>query len=222
MIELADLGFSKGVIVETVVSTYSVSGKPNAAPMGAKMKNLKRIALKVYNSSSTYKNLQSKRCAVINITSDPEIFYYTAFKGANPEGKVPQEWFEKAAIIDAPRLRTADARIEVAIASIEPIDAGTAEALCDVKLIRASANLPKAYCRAAFATIEAIIHATRVKPFMAHGDSQEQKQALKLLETIRQCQDVVNRVAPNSRYSKIMEDLSQRIDSWRGKNDSAR
>ena len=221
MIELADLGFSKGVILETVVSTYSVYGKPNAAPMGVKMKTLKRIALKIYTSSSTYKNLQSKRCAVVNVTSDPEIFYYTAFKEANPEGEVPQEWFEKAEIIDAPRLRTADAHIEVAIASLTPIDARTAEALCDVKLVRASTNLPKAYCRAAFATIEAIIHATRVKPFMTHGDSQEQKQALKLLETIRQCHDVVNRIAPSSRYSKIMEDLSQRIDSWRRKNESA-
>ena len=32
--KLVDLGFSKGTIVETIVSTYNRDGKPNAAPMG--------------------------------------------------------------------------------------------------------------------------------------------------------------------------------------------
>jgi hypothetical protein len=32
----------------------------------------------------------------------------------------------------------------------------------------------------------------------------------------------VNRVAPNSRYSEIMADLNQRVDSWRVKGESLR
>jgi hypothetical protein len=215
MTTLTDLGFSKSAIVETIVSTYNGDGQPNAAPMGATMDSLQRLAFRIYTSSLTYKNLQSKRCAVVNVTSDAEVFYRTAFKEANPNGKLPLEWFGKAEKVDAPKLRAADAHIEVAVADAMSLDAERVEVFCDVKLIRASTVLPRAYCRALHATIEAIVHATRVKVFIGHADRQKREQALKLLETIRQCRDVVNRVAPNSCYSEIMADLNRRIDSWR-------
>ena len=67
------------------------------------------------------------------------------------------------------------------------------------------------------ATLEAIIHATRVKAFV--NDEKKQKQVSKLLEMIDNCDDVVNRVAPNSSYSLVMADLMKRIDSWRSKNE---
>ncbi len=62
-------------------------------------------------------------------------------------------------------------------------------------------------------TLEAIIHATRVKAF--GNDEKEQAQVNKLLEMIGNCNDVVNRVAPDSPYSNVMADLMKRIDSWR-------
>ena len=222
MTKLTDLGFSKETIAETIVSTYNMDGKPNAAPMGAKMDNPQRLVLKIYTSSLTYKNLQSKRSAVVNITSDPEVFYKTAFKEANPNGRLPPEWFEKAETVDAPKMRMAEGHIEVTFVDTAPFDSERAEVLCDVKLIQAPKALPKAYCRASFATIEAIIHATRVKAFLTHADRQKREKALELLETIRQCHDIVNRVAPNSRYSRIMGDLKQRAYSWRVKGESLR
>ncbi len=222
MAKLVDLGFSKGVIAETIVSTYNVVGQPNAAPMGAIMEDEKRIVIGLYNSSLTYKNLRLKGCAVINVTSDPELFYRTAFKEVNPEGKVPREWFEKAETVNAPRLRMADALIEVSVARIASLGAEKTEALCDVKLVKATKTLPKAYCRALFATVEAIIHATRVKVFLG-GDEKRKAQALKLLETIGFYRDVVQRVAPNSRYDEIMADLTRMVNSWMEvKNESLR
>src|SRR4030042_727868 len=71
----------------------------------------------------TYKNLQRKRCAVINVTSNAELFFRTAFKEANNDGEMPLEWFEKAETVDAPRLRMADAFIEVNVVKISPLDA---------------------------------------------------------------------------------------------------
>ena len=215
MTNIADLGFSEGVIVETIVTTYNADGQANAAPMGATMTMPQRVAFRIYASSLTYKNLQSRKCGVVNVTSDPELFYRTAFKEANPDGVVPQEWFEKAETVDAPKMSAAEAHIEVAVADITPLDAERAEVSCEVKLVQAASVLPKAYCRALFATVEAIVHATRVEAFIAHGDRRKREQALKLLETIRECRDVVNRVAPNSGYSEIMADLNQRIASWR-------
>jgi hypothetical protein len=220
MTELADLGFSKGVIVETVVSTYGSVGQPNAAPMGAIMEQAQRMVLRIYTSSLTYKNLQAKRCAVVNVTSDPEMFYRTAFKEVNPEGKIPTGWFEKAETVEAPRLRAVDAHIEVTVVNVAHFDGEKAEITCEAKRVHASTVLPQAYCRASFAAIEAIIHATRVKHFLMHGEKQEQ--ALNLLEKIRDCQDVVNRVAPSSRYSEIMADLTRRVESWRVKGESLR
>jgi hypothetical protein len=218
--KLADLGFSKGVITETIVSTYNMDGQPNAAPMGVTMENAQRIAIRPYTSTLTYMNLQLKRCAVINVTANPELYYRTAFKEANPKGKMPQEWLEKAETVDAPKLRMADAQIEVSVADISAFDAERAKVLCQVKLIKAPKVLPTVYCRASSATIEAVIHATRVKVLV--NDKNEQKHVRMLLEMIKNCNDVVNRVAPNSRYSEIMADLTKRVDSWRVKSESLR
>jgi len=220
--EITDLGFSKGTIVETIVTTYNVDGQANAAPMGVTMENSQCIVLRIYTSSLTYKNLNSKKCGVINITDDVELFYRTAFKEADTNDKLPQNWFEKAKIIDAPRLRAADAHIEVAVINIKQFDDERADVIFDVKHVQASNIFPRAYCRALFATVEAIVHATRVKVFIAHDDKRKREQALRLLETIKECNDIVNRVAPNSHYSEIMTDLHQRINSWRAKAESLR
>jgi hypothetical protein len=94
MAKLTDLGFSKDIVVETILSTYNPDGQPNAAPMGILMKNEQCVTIKLYKSSSTYQNLVSRRCGVINITSDPEVFFLSAFKEANPNAKIPREWCE--------------------------------------------------------------------------------------------------------------------------------
>ncbi len=217
---MAELGFSKGIITETIVSTYNVEGQPTAAPMGVTMENTQHITIRPFTSTLTYKNLQLKKCAVINVTEDPELYYRTAFKEANPKGRIPQEWFGKADAVDAPKLRMADAHIEVSVVDLSIFEAERAKVLCQVKLIKAPKMLPTVYCRASYAAIEAVIHATRVKVLV--NDKSEQKRVHMLLETIKSCTDVVNRVAPNSRYSEIMADLNQRIDSWRAKSESLR
>jgi len=216
---LDDLGFLKGSIGETIVSTYDADGQPNAAPMGVVIESNERLLIRPYISSLTYKNLQAKRCAVVNLTSNPELFYLTAFKEANPDGNLSPELFEKAETVDAPRLRAADATVEVSVAEICSFGAERAEFLCNVQLVKASKALPKVYCRAQFATIEAIIHATCIKPFL-RGNKREQERAFRLMELIEICQDIVNRTAPNSRYSEIMADLTQRINSWRNESES--
>jgi hypothetical protein len=215
MAKLTDLGFSKGIIAETIVSTYNKDGKPNAAPMGVIMEDEQSLIMNLFNSSSTYRNLQANRCAVINLTSNIDMFYKTAFKEVNPNGKLPEEWFERAKTVNAPKLRSADATIDVSVIDIEPIRKEKTKFLCNVQSVNATKTCPQVYCRAMSATLEAIIHATRVKAFI--NDEQQQKHVSKLLEMIENCNDVVNRVASNSPYSEIMADLMKRIDSWRSK-----
>jgi hypothetical protein len=59
-----------------------------------------------------------------------------------------------------------------------------------------------------------------VKAFL--NDEGKQKKVSKLLELIDNCNDVVNRVAPNSAFSIVMADLMERIDSWRNETESLR
>jgi hypothetical protein len=206
--DLAALGFSEKVIVETIVSTYDIDGRPNAAPMGVEAQDMQHVFVRPYLPSSTYRNLHLKKCAVINITSNPELYYRTAFKD-NFEGGVPLEWFEKAEFVDAPRLAMADGFIEVSVEEERDLDGGRCEVLCKVRSIIAPEKPPMAYCRAVFATIEAIIHATRLAPLMASGREEEAHRLVKLIEHYR---GIVDRVAPGSRYSEIMDNLMRMAD----------
>lgn len=214
MIYLKDLGFNKGAIAETIVTTFDMDDQPNGAPMGIIAEDNNKLRIRPFLSSLTYKNLQKAKCAVVNITSNPELFYLTAIKEVNPHGKLPDNMFERANTVDAPRLRGADAFIEVTVLEVGPFGADRADFLCSVKLIEASRVLPKTYCRAQYATIEAVIHATRIRPLL-HGNKKEQKQASKLIMLVNACRDVVAHSAPDSRYSKIMEDITERISWWR-------
>lgn len=214
MTNLTELGFIKGIIGETIVSTFDLNGQPNAAPMGILIENDVQLKIKPYRTSLTCKNLQTKRCAVVNLTSNPRLFYLTAFKDLRLDEKLPDGMFEKAEKVDAPRLEAADSTIEVSVAKTDSFSSERTEFLCNVQLVKSSKTLPKVYCRAQFATIEAIIHSTRIKSFIK-GNQEQQKQAIQLSELVNICNHVVNRTAPNSIYSEIMTELTQRIDLWR-------
>jgi hypothetical protein len=215
--KLTDLGFLKGIIAECIVSTYNIDGKPDAAPMGVIMEDEQHLIVNLFNSSTTCSNIKANRCAIVNLISNIEVFYKTAFKEANIDGKLPQEWFEKAKVVNAPKLRSADATVDVSVSDITPIDTEKTRAVCTVELVQATLKFPQVHCRAMDATLEAIIHATRVKAFL--NDEGKQRKVSKLLGLIDNCRDVVNRVAPNSSYSTVMADLIKRIDSWRSKTE---
>ena len=216
MAKLTDLGFSKGAIVETIVSTYGSDGKPNAAPVGMIMQDEQHLTVDLFNSSQTCRNIKANRYAVINLTGDIEFFYRSAFKEANPNGKLPAEWFQRAQLVNAPTLSLAEASIEVSVERLELTGARgimKTRAILKVESITATSKYPQAFSRAMSLTLEAIIHATRVKVLI--NDEKPQNRVAKLLEVISDCHQVVNRVAPNSSYSQIMDDLTQRIEGWR-------
>jgi hypothetical protein len=219
MANLKDLGFSENIIVETIVSTYNKNWEPNAAPMGTLMKDEQTIILSLFNSSLTFKNLQSNKFGVINVTSNIDLFYKTTFKETNPDGTLPLEWFEKAQTVNAPRLNAVDALVEVSVADLKPITADKTQATCKVKRVQATNGPPKVYCRAFSATLEAIVHATRVKAFT--GNKNKHEELDKLLTLINDCNNVVNKTAPNSRYSQIMAELYSLINLWRRANDES-
>ncbi len=217
MIKLTDLGFQQNIIGETIVTTFDSNRNPNAAPMGIVIKGNEQLLIRPYLTSSTFQNLRKKGYAVVNLTSDPKIFYQTAFKNKNSDITKFGVLFEEAETIDAPRLKIADAVIEVAVAKHDLLNLERAEILCNVKYVKASNILPVVYCRAKFATIEAIIHLTRIEAFI-NGNDQQKREAYHLLELVNICENIVHRTAPNSVYSEIMNDLIKRINLWRNKS----
>jgi hypothetical protein len=213
MVDLTELGFKKGIIAETIISTYNKDGTPNAAPMGAIMQDPSHIIIDFFNSSSTLQNIKAKQSAVANLTSDIDLFYKTTFKEANPNSKLPEEWFGKAKSVNAPKLSSADAMIEMSADDFPPFGKEKTKVVFSVKLVEATKKYPQVHCRAMSATLEAIIHATRIQAFAK--DENQQVRVQKLQEIIGQHNDVVNRVAPDSSYSRVMADLLKRIDTWR-------
>jgi len=212
-LKLTDLGFSKGAIAETIVSTYNTDGSANAAPMGVILQDDRHLIIKFFNLSKTYKNIAGNRCAVINLTNSIEAFYKTAFKEANPQGKLSQEWFKKARLVEAPKIIFADATVEVSLDSLEVNEDEKTQAVFSVRSVEATKIYPQALCRAASLTLEAIIHATRVKAYL-NIDSRQAEINI-LLETINSHSEVVSRVAPHSICQLVMVDLQKRISSWR-------
>jgi uncharacterized protein len=212
---ITDLGFSKGIIFETIVSTFNESGTPNAAPMGVITEDDQTLSLNMFNSSQTIHNIKASGCAVINLTSDITIFYRSTFKEVNPDGKLPLEWFEKAESVNAPKLRWADATLDVSVTHIQLVGRDKSKLQCEVEKVTATKQYPQPICRAMALTLEAIIHASRIKAFAV--DSSKQEEVHKLLGLIENCSEVVNRVAPKSTYTVVMADLTNRINHWRTK-----
>ena len=209
---LYDLGFIKKGLVEAIVCTFDVSRRPNAAPMGISSEDMSSLILKPFTCTQTYRNLLSNRCATINITSDPEIYSRTLFKDSNSEDTISRNWFSDAKMVDAPYLRMADAYIEARVMDVRGSDTRRATVKCEVvRIIEQGKGKSKAYCRATFATIESLIHATRIEASIREGKNNT---AEELINLVQYYANLVNRVAPESIYSTLMEDIQRRIGSW--------
>lgn len=209
---LEELGFLRRCIVEAIVTTYDEAGQPNGAPMGISTEDLQTLLIRPYVDTTTYRNLTANPCAVVNLTMNPELFYRTAFKGAEPGGRLPISWFEEAEAVNAPRLKGADAFIEVSVSGVSQTEGGRALMKCNPQLVKVVNQKAQAYCRALFATLESIVHATRVEAFLSAGRLREAKELTDLIEHYRR---LVDRVAPRSSYAQTMGMVGKRLELWR-------
>lgn len=211
MTALEALGFRRGVIFEAIVSTYSPRGQPNAAPMGVLTEDLTQLVLRPYTTTRTYANLKHRGCAVVNFVTDATTFYRTAFKPEEEKSMTRADWFERAEVVAAPRLREVDALLEVSVVELRD-EEPRAHVTCRIDRWERDASRFRPYCRGTFAAIEAIIHATRIQMLLAHGQMRE---AEKLIELVEHYHQVTTRVAPDSEYPRIIEDLLAKTTWWR-------
>ncbi|MEM3072123.1 MAG: DUF447 family protein [Candidatus Bathyarchaeia archaeon] len=83
---------------------------------------------------------------------------------------------------------------------------------CQVTHGEAAANTPNPYCRGLFASIECIIHATRIREYIQEKRFDEVK---KLLLLIKHYRGLIDRVSPSSVYSQIVDDVMRDVKRWR-------
>ena len=203
-----------GEIYEIVLSTYNDDGRPNAAPMGIAFTNRKRVLVRLHKGSRTLANVLSRRCAVVNLTSDPVLFYRTAFKG---ETKLPNFLFSKARMVNAPLLKDADGYLELSlIRSIPEKEKVNAE----FSIRRSSCGQPPhLYSRAPHALLEATVHATRVREYLSRG---KRRKAAPLIRMINHYKDVIERVSPDSDYARAIKELQSNINRRKRETQSTR
>lgn len=209
--DLAMLGFREGFTVETILSTFNEDNTPNAAPMGV-VTSGPQVVVKPFKTTITYKNLIRSRCAVINVTDDPFIFYRTVFKGPR-WGERSQLLFTRARKVDAPKLKDALAFLEVQAESVEEDSAPRARILFKVLSLTVNRlKKPEAHNRAAAALTESIIHATRIRAALR---GEQGIDVARLIEMIEHYSKIVSQVAPNSEYEHLMRKIIRRIEAWR-------
>ncbi len=210
-----DLNF----IYEVVVSTCDVSGSPNAAPMGIQFvadetsRGDKKVVIKPFKSTTTYRNLSSRGEAVINVTSDPEIFYKTLLKHQAVQANALKTIYQMSKTVKPPRIRGCGAYIEVSVISTNNVDSKDEDRsaiLCDIKLVEIEKPTAKLYCRAPHALIETMIHATRVNELISQGSMDEANRLLELMDRYR---SLIHRVAPNSHFETMVDSIIKTYSS---------
>ncbi|CAJ38110.1 DUF447 domain-containing protein [Methanocella arvoryzae] len=86
---MTDEIFEEG-ITETIVTTLSAAGVPNAAPMGV-IKRGESLFIRMYPGSRTYANVKETGHLVANIVTDPVLFVTTAFEDLENSYYLPQQ-----------------------------------------------------------------------------------------------------------------------------------
>lgn len=199
---LQEIGFDKHSPSETILTTFDKDGNPNASAIGVWKENDAKIKLRLFAGTQTYQNVQNKRVAAINITSD-SIFL---IKQGLPEIFSAEEReinFKKARKIDAPYLAKADVIIEFEIEEMSEKTItdriGTskmAEIIGSVENIVVKNTNPRPFKRSELYLIESAVLATRVIEARKKGQAEISEE---IVEEIKYFKEKCEKIAPKSK-----------------------
>jgi uncharacterized protein len=99
------------VIIETIVTSLASDGSINFAPMGVEWGE-EIIVLKPFLETTTFRNLQESRAAVVNLTDDVMLFAQGAISS-------PQFPWRPAAVVQGAVLEAACSWREIEVATID-------------------------------------------------------------------------------------------------------
>jgi len=163
---------SVGGLYEVIVSTSDLNSRPHAAPMGALFLSYDSFVMRSYGETTTLRNLRTIRRGALNVVDDVVVFFNCMFR--------PQELSFKWSN-GIPLLRKARAWLVFELEEV--IDRGQYyEMHCFVLDAKAVKARPRPICRAEASLLEALIHYTRVKHYVATNRKAEAHELSRLID----------------------------------------
>ena len=200
------IGFSRGSIVETVLTTLNSDGSVNAAPMGVARKGPVQLEIRPYRSSKTHSNLNRNPEACINVINDPAIFLVTAFKEEKFDFSPPKFSHDNS-------IEQADAVVFLTMLKREEIDKERSFFVGEASSIKLITESPTVFSRGRAQAIEAIIHATHIEYYLKNRKLVEAEDHV---DRFNRCKQVILKVSPqDSPETRTVEALERLIGRWR-------
>lgn len=208
-ISMKGLPLEKGIIYETIVSTFDEKGKPNAAPMGISIDSNGDLILRAFFQTDTYQNMHQSKICVINFTCNPELFVICALF----QDELPEESFKKITKISAPVLKECINRYIIAEVKNEKIELERAIFECKIVQFQIKEDFYPPYTRAFSSLLEILIHTTRVLHFSKTKGSTS-PEVIRLMELIKYHANVIERVSfDNLIYNQLVDKILEKISS---------
>lgn len=220
MASLKDIGLSEESPAEIVLTTFGPNGVPHASTMGAISSGKSKILLRIFTDTSTFKNIDLSRAAVMNVVRDAELLARLALGDLLNK---PALSFESSKRVNAPRLRGAGAFVEIEIKNLrtEQISdklgtSGVAHIEAEVKCIDIQTPGVRAFKRSESFVIQAAVLATKIIEAMRKGKVEIAREIFReIVGYKKKCE----RIAPGSKDScvitEIVDSLGRRF-GWQG------
>ncbi len=160
---LESIGIKAGGRYETIYTTMNKAGEMDAAPIGLKCIGDYDIAARIFEGSTTLKNIKETGIFVVNVTNDPSVFARSLY------GNLEEDEFVKDD--DIVYLKHADAYFIALVKSIEEMKAerdhvneGEKNYIIKAEPLKIIINKQgaKALNRGLFAFLESLVDYTRV------------------------------------------------------------
>lgn len=172
---------------EALVTTVDIQGRVNTAPMGIELLNVEGhnyILVQPYINTETYRNLLNTREAVINVTSDVMLYYYSLF---NPS----RLGYESSRCVRPPRISGyVDLYVEGLVEEVNIVNDRAYIKLKPLLCVRGcGSNL--AFSRANALVIEALTQYTKLPALISLGYLDEVRRRF---EVVKYAREVVGRI----------------------------
>jgi hypothetical protein len=144
------------LILEGVVVSLDVAGRPNIAPMGPRVdRQITRLLLRPFATAQTYRNLQATHCGVFHVIDDVELLAQAAIGQLDPPPSlVPISGFACPRLSDCCRWFAFE---------VELLDDRAERTAIDCRVVARGDLRPfLGFNRAKHAVVEAAILATRI------------------------------------------------------------
>jgi hypothetical protein len=202
---------------EIVLTTFYPDKRPHASTIGVKASGKSKVLLRIFTATDTFRNITKSKAAIINIVGDVKLLANLALKDLLGF-KESMLSFENSKYVDAPRLKGADAHIEIEVKTIRKKrifdELGTSEVAhltAEVKNIDVKNPRIHPPRRSESFVIESAIMATRAMVALKRG---EKKIAKKLFRRLNDYKEECELIAPNSRESCLIAKIANSLKRW--------